>query len=148
MSKIYVVGPMRGIPGYNAPAFNAAALRLIEEGHKVRTPPEQDVAAGVPLKVFDPTRKDIDWNAYPPRFNATACRKRNFACVEWADELLALRGWDRSLGAWSEVTHAWLRQIPVRDETGRPIEWKHARARWTLATFCAEAATYKEGGKA
>lgn len=40
--KVYVAGPMRGIPEFNFPAFNLAAKNLRADGHVVFNPAERD----------------------------------------------------------------------------------------------------------
>ena len=42
MSKIYICGPMTGLPEHNYPAFHAAAKTLRAQGHTVVNPAELD----------------------------------------------------------------------------------------------------------
>lgn len=42
--KIYLAGPMTGLPDYNYPAFNAEAARLRELGYHVENPAENPKA--------------------------------------------------------------------------------------------------------
>ena len=40
--KVYLAGPMRGIPEFNFPAFHAYKTKLMAEGHDVFSPAERD----------------------------------------------------------------------------------------------------------
>lgn len=51
--KIYIAGPMRGIPGDNRDAFAAAATLLRGLGHTVVSPAEYDIANDIPSGGID-----------------------------------------------------------------------------------------------
>lgn len=40
MKRIYIAGPMSGLPEFNYPAFNRAAAVLRAQGHHVENPAE------------------------------------------------------------------------------------------------------------
>jgi hypothetical protein len=101
--KIYVAGPMRGIPEFNFPAFNAAAKRLRAEGHTVFNPAERDCE-----------RHGTDIS----KGNASGCEKQAaqqhgfdlrvalgddlaWICKE-AEAIALLPGWENSRGATAE----------------------------------------------
>ena len=44
MARVYLAGPMTGLPGHNFPAFHAAAAVLRERGHDVVSPAEANAA--------------------------------------------------------------------------------------------------------
>lgn len=99
--KIYLAGPMTGIPHFNYPAFNSAAAALRFEGHEVFSPAEHDIA------MFG---KDI---SNPEGCAATASKDHGFdrraalkADLAWicdhAEAIALLPGWEKSTGANAE----------------------------------------------
>jgi hypothetical protein len=93
--KIYLAGPMRGIPGNNFPAFYAAANRLRELGHEVFNPAEtDDGVSGKPFSYY--MRLDLP----------EVCR---------SEAVAVLAGWEQSEGAVLEVQVAKACGIPVID---------------------------------
>lgn len=77
--KIYIAGPMTGIPKYNRPAFHFEAMRLASEGHVVLNP------ATLPDGLSQPEYMDI-------------C----LAMLRCADGIFLLSGWQHSAGAKAE----------------------------------------------
>ena|ERR1700744_4303640 len=76
--KIYVAGPMTGLPGLNFDKFHSAAQRLRSDGYEVINPAE-----------INPNL-DADW---------TGCMKEDIKQLVDCDGIHMLRGWENSKGA-------------------------------------------------
>lgn len=92
--KIYLSGPMTGLPEWNFPAFEDAARRLREAGFAVLSPHEKDLAEG-----FDPTGDGEG-------FDLRAALEWDVAAVIEADAVVVLPGWEDSPGCAVEVLTA------------------------------------------
>lgn len=101
--KVYLAGPMRGIPEFNHPAFRDGARRLRDAGHEVFSPAEHEEMRG------------FDWAAHSGDLSAAeasgfSLRKALGADLAWicsdADAVVVLPGWQESLGATAEVAVA------------------------------------------
>lgn len=104
--SIYVAGPMRGLPLFNFPAFDAAAMRLTWEGWRVISPAELDRRHG-----FDPLElpTDWDWTKTPQGFDFRHAIERDLAAIQEVDAIYMLDGWQKSRGAKAEhATAEWL----------------------------------------
>lgn len=101
--KVYVAGPMRGIPEFNFPAFHAATARLRAEGHTVFNPAERDIQThGVDISKGNATG-DEALAAATHGFNLREALKDDleFICLH-ADAIALLPGWENSKGARAE----------------------------------------------
>jgi len=104
--RIYVAGPMRGIPYYNFPAFDKAANQLREEGHEVVNPADLDRANGFDAMTLP---ADYDWSKVPHGFDFGACVTRDIKSVRECDAIYMLADWEDSSGARAEYAIAeWL----------------------------------------
>lgn len=93
--KIYLAGPMTGIPEFNYPLFNATASRLRASGHDVVNPAENDDGdTSKPYAYY--MRADIQH-------------------VLNVDGIAVLPGWQKSRGATLEVSIARILDMPVLD---------------------------------
>lgn len=81
MKKIYIAGPMSGLPELNFPAFHAEAARLRAMGHQVINPAEIN---------DDPAAKWED------------CMRADIAQLVNCDSIHLLPGWEKSRGATLE----------------------------------------------
>lgn len=77
--KIYIAGPMTGLPAFNFPAFHAAAAQLRAAGHEVENPAENPVPAC-----------GGTWLGY---------MRMAIAQVAKVDAVVLLPGWENSKGA-------------------------------------------------
>lgn len=81
--KIYLAGPMRGLPDFNYPAFNAAAAQLREIGYDV----------------FNPAELFGGDDSLPPEAYLT----EDLRAVIESDAVFVMDGWQSSRGARVEV---------------------------------------------
>lgn len=96
----YLAGPMRGVPSFNFPAFDAAAEDMRSRGLRVVSPAELDRAHG-----FNP---DTD-----PEDTLAVYMARDLPHVCEADGVVVLPGWEGSEGAGVEVGLARVLGKPV-----------------------------------
>ncbi len=83
--KIYLAGPMRGLPDFNFPEFHKYAALLRAEGHEVFNPAELGLSQSDMRAIL---AVELDW----------ICRE--------ADAVALMPGWSESLGARAEAALA------------------------------------------
>jgi len=93
--RIYLAGPMSGIPHHNYPAFTASAARIRQRGHVCANPAELHPDTTHP------------WAYY---------LRRDIAELVQCDAVAVLPGWRNSRGAQLEVTIAAELDMPVLNE--------------------------------
>lgn len=101
--KVYLAGPMRGLPYFNYPAFRRAAAKLRAKGFYVFNPAEADTArTGVDASMTENgktgTLGDFD-------LRTALAEDMDFICRE-ADAIALLPGWQKSMGATAEKATA------------------------------------------
>ena len=82
MKRIYISGPMTGMPDLNFPAFHAEAARMKGLGYEVVNPAELNT---------DPT---MEWSE---------CMRHDLAALLTCDALALIDGWQKSAGAHLEM---------------------------------------------
>ena len=90
--KVYLSGPMTGIPDYNFPAFEAAAKELRARDQEVFSPHELGV---------DPAKTWADY------------LRADIRALVDCDAVVCLPGWEQSKGASLEVYIAKALEMPV-----------------------------------
>jgi hypothetical protein len=100
--KAYLAGPMRGIPLYNFPAFDAASAKLRADGWEIISPAEMDRARG-----FHETDSHVE-----PEFLKQAIFA-DLEAISTCDRIIVLPNWEKSKGVIVEVALADFLGIPV-----------------------------------
>ncbi len=102
--KVYLAGPMRGLPRYNFDSFHAAAAKLRAAGHEVVSPAEHDEEQG-----FDPSKDDES------KLDMEALARWDLGQVRKAEAIVLLPGWEKSTGVAAEKALADWIQTPCYD---------------------------------
>jgi len=101
--KVYLAGPMRGIPYFNFPAFNKAAEALRAAGHIVFNPAERDNEHhGTDISAGNVAGDE----GLAEKQHGFSLRDALGADLAWicahAEAIALLPGWERSKGAKAE----------------------------------------------
>lgn len=101
--KIYIAGPMRGVPEFNFPAFQAAAARLRAQGHVVFSPAEHDKKKWGAEFAKGNTDGDeqLAEKTYGFSLRDALASDTRWICLH-ADAVALLPGWQQSKGATAE----------------------------------------------
>ena len=110
--KLYVAGPMSGIPKFNYPAFLGAAEALRELGHEVLCPAEMDSPEMQELALASETGNFADLDGADETWGDLLSKDVKLVADE-VDGLVVLSGWSRSRGARLETYVALTVQKPV-----------------------------------
>lgn len=116
MSKrVYIAGPMRGIPYYNVEEFKKAAKRLRADGWDVISPVERDISNGFDASALGAR---THWDKWPSRLHKENTVMHCCLDVIDAEAIYLLNGWEDSTGARAEKAIAdWL-ELEVLYELG------------------------------
>ncbi len=104
--KIYLAGPMRGIPNFNFPAFDYAATLLRLDGHEVFSPAERD--RSIHGNVLEDNKTGDEKEAETK--TGFSLREALAADTQYislhATAIALLPGWENSSGAQAELALA------------------------------------------
>ena len=104
--KVYIAGPMSGLPYFNFDAFDAADDRISQKGHTPTNPALMCSACG-----FEYWRHPDGDPAAAARdgFDLKAAARRDLLALTECDAIYLLPGWEQSVGARAEKAVAdWL----------------------------------------
>lgn len=99
--RIYLSGPMRGLPDNNFPEFHRVANILRDTGHDVLNPADS----------FDGK----------PGVDRHDCLRHDIQLILISDAVVVIAGWGNSPGACFEVAEAWQIGVPVYEYKQRRI---------------------------
>lgn len=110
--RIYLAGPMRGLPQFNFPAFDAGAATLRSLGHDVFNPADRDRD----LAGFDPARLTGNEDLAGIGFSLREALRADTEFISLhADAVALLPGWQKSSGVAAEIALAHALGLPVGD---------------------------------
>lgn len=104
--RVYIAGPMSGLPLWNWPAFERAERDLILQGHEPVNPARVDEEEGAVKVIRLSSDGSIVDVRVPDSFSFRKAIKRDLELVESCEAIYLLTGWQDSLGATIEYDRA------------------------------------------
>lgn len=111
-SKVYVAGPMTGIPQMNFPAFDAAARNLRGRGYGVVSPAELDSPESRAAALASVDGNPVGY-AEGETWGQFLARDVKLIADEGIEAIVVLPGWEKSRGARLETFVARLCGLPI-----------------------------------
>lgn len=114
--KIYLAGPMSGIPQFNAPAFIDAAAKLRGAGFEVVSPYEFDAKSGLGDAINASTNGSVAklTEQTGETWGSLLARDVRIIADEGITDIVVLPGWTYSKGARLEVFVGLLKGLAIR----------------------------------
>lgn len=111
--KLYLAGPMTGIPQFNYPKFDRVAARLREQGHEVVSPAEMDSPETRAISLASPDGNLQTIITHGETWGDFLSRDVKLLADGGFDAIAVLDGWEDSRGARLEVFVARLIGLPI-----------------------------------
>lgn len=111
--KLYIAGPMTGIPQFNFPAFDAAAEDLRNNGHEIVSPAELDDPESRAAAMASPDGAPGSGSSNGETWGDFLARDVKLIADTDIDGIVTLPGWEKSRGARLETFVAHLCGKPL-----------------------------------
>lgn len=119
--RIYIAGPMTGIPQFNIPAFDAAAADLRSRGYDVVSPAELDDPETRAAALASETGEDGTGSHKNETWGDFLARDVKLIADQGIEGIVCLRGWKESKGARLETFVGRLCGLPIFEYAGRGL---------------------------
>ena len=110
--RLYIAGPMTGLPQFNFPAFDAMAAALRRAGHEVVSPTELDSQEWRDMALASPDGKMADWFT-GDTWGSVLARDVRLLSDGGIEGVVVLPGFAKSRGARLETYVARLCGLPI-----------------------------------
>lgn len=111
--RVYIAGPMTGIPSFNIPAFDQLAADLRGQGHEVVSPSELDDPATRAVAMASPDGAPGSGGTNGHTWGDFLARDVKILADGGIEAVVVLPGWEKSKGARLETFVATLGGLPV-----------------------------------